>query len=1252
MLTLVFYQDFEIASLRRNDTSEIIRNLMFQHRRGLILKIFDHYFDFRKVTSLMNNSDDSDKTMDLRGGKGVQVGNYSKQTNIFYGDDPEEEKVSETIDENSPYLGLESFTANDSNRFYGRKKLIADLLKDLEKDNLIFLLGASGSGKSSLVKAGIIPKFSHKNKLFAELSFVPGDAPFEAFFDELQTSLPKQLKSYNKSEIKRLIKTTDNLQLNLSSIIEQLRQGKSDFWIIFIDQFEEIFSQTTDENDRILFIENLNSLIDLQSEAQDNSLKIILAMRTDFLDHITPFPEFQKAIESHIRFITEMTDRELKLVIRNPAATHGINVDKDLIEEIINDFRGKSRSLPLLQYTLDLLWQKDDLSDRLLNQETYEDLGRVGGALQQQAEKRRVGGALQQQAEKIYQQFESQGQGKAVEDIFIKLVTITGDGKRVSKRENKSIFINEDEDLATIVNELINDHRLLISGRQKDTVEIAHEALINSWSRLQSWITKHEEQIILERQLKESATIWQKIKTDQEKAVSELWRGFKLERVLQLRQENVFAELEPYINEFIKASIDDEQQSQDYEKHLTQDNLEKEISAALANSRNNSRNNNNLEALTKLIEAGELLQKSPNTKIRADVRLHFLVTFGQIFDEIAEKNSFHGHRDCISGVSFSPDGQTIASSSDDKTVKLWSFDGNLLQTLEGHEDEVMDVSFSPDGKMLASASRDKTIKLWKKSTDAKTQWILYKTLEGHSHRVIGVSFSPDSQIIASASQDKTVRLWNQNGDLLNILSGHEDGVINVAFSPDGKLIASASKDHTIKLWDLVEKKELKGIPEEHSQGVSAVSFGSDSKTLISSGWDEYVRFWKIDGNVTSMTNKKNHIAKFNYVTFSQDGETIAAASEDGLITLWDKNGNYKRTFKGHRGSVTKVSFSPDSKTLVSGSVDKTIKFWDCTRKFDGYFSEISKIDFSFDGEIIATASKDGTAKFWHRNGEILNSFKCHDDRFFDIDIKFNPKRKTIATTSQNEVRIWNFEGHQISQFSKYGSDVKSISFNPEGTEIAVGYLDRTVILWNIDDDKNRTLTKHNEQVNMVTFNPEGRMIVTASADKTVKLWDLNGDLLAHRKYQNAAYYVSFSHNGGIIATASMTENKAHQIELWNPNNNYQQILKGNSDKLVMSIGFIPDSDIVAAISMDQTITLWNTADGSLLQTIEGNDNFSISAAFIYCSLEKDKSAIAVANSEQRISLWSLSLEELLSNSSNQIRDYTNRLTHPTELTVL
>ncbi|MDB9460027.1 WD40 repeat domain-containing protein, partial [Dolichospermum circinale CS-545/17] len=444
---------------------------------------------------------------------------------------------------------------------------------------------------------------------------------------------------------------------------------------------------------------------------------------------------------------------------------------------------------------------------------------------------------------------------------------------------------------------------------------------------------------------------------------------------------------------------------------------------------------------------------------------------------------------------------------------------------------------------------------------------------------------------------------------------------------------SAIKDDTIKIWDL-EKKELKSSSKKHFAEVSAVSFGLDSETFISSGRDKRVMFWKIDENVPSVIRSEGHEAEVCYVTFSPDGETIAAVSEDGLITLWHKNGNSKRTFKGHQKSVTKVSFSADSKTLVSGSLDRTIKIWDCTRKFNGHSSEILKIDFSLDGETIATASEDGTVKLWHRNGELLKSFKDKDNDGAVFDIKFKPEGKTIATASQNKVKIWNCKGNKKESFSEYNSFVSSINFNPQGTEIAVGYADGTVILWNINDEESRILTndtetKHIETVYMLTFSPQGTMIATASGDKTVKLWDLNGDLLAYREYESSAYYVSFSHDGRLIATASMTKNDAHQIELWHPNNNYQQILKRNFNSLVIGLGFIAEGKIVAAITDDQTITLWNSADGKLLQTIEGNHNFSISAACIFSSQnensENENSAIAVANSdEKRICLWSLS----------------------------
>ncbi len=1115
-----------------------------------------------------------------------------------------------------PYVGLSAFTEADKDYFHGRNKLITNLAKNL-RDYPYFLavVGSSGSGKSSVVRAGLFAELKQNSILGFEnsriIQFRPGNDPKESLVKALQ------------SEIE-----TNNFWEEFAKYLDLPHlQNRT---IIFIDQFEELFALCSPPVQKD-FTEGLFNQI-----KKSSFITLIITIRADFYEPLqnSCFGDWLKGGQVNVK---SMTDEEVKSAITNPARKVGLQIQPGLVGIIARDIKNIRHFLPLLEFTLTELWKKEHKNNCL----TYEGYSSIGG----------VTGSLVQKAEETFHKL-NQLERQLTRQIFTRLINY-GSANIPDTRlpplsiEELEVKSKENQDIRNLVTKFA-DARLLVTsfdeGSRKETVEIIHEALILYWKRLDDWVKEDRENLLLRQTIDQQALEWDDNNRNKgDLALSE--KRLKSAEAL-LEQENFLSEVQV---DYVKACLDrrkKEEERQAREKSLTQENLEEKISKLAEAARNDSKDNKKLAALTKLIKAGNLLQESPNPEICADVKLHFLITFGQIFDEIAEKNSFDGHISWITGVGFSPDSQTIASSSSDKTVKLWSFDGNLLQTLEGHEDEVMDVSFSPDGEMIASVSQDKTIRLWKKSTDTKIQWILDKTLEGHSGWIVGVSFSPDSQIIASASEDKTVKLWHKNGNLLHTFSDHTDGVINVAFSPDGKLIASASKDHTIKLWDL-EKKELKSSSEEHWAEVSAVSFGLDSKTFISSGWDKLVMFWKIDENVPSVIRSEGHEAKVYYVTFSPDGETIAAVSQDSLITLWNKNGDSKRTFKGHKDSVTKVSFSADSKTLVSGSLDGTIKIWDCTRKFNGHSSEILKIDFSLDGETIATVSEDGTVKIWHRNGELLSSFQGNDGAVFDI--KFNPDGKTIATASQNKVKIWNFKGKKKESFSEYNSFVSSINFNPEGTEIAIGYDDGTVILWNIDDEESRILTndtetKHIEKVYMLTFSPQGTMIATASADKTVKLWDLNGELLAHREYESSAYYVSFSHDGRLIATASMTENYAHQIELWHPNNNYQQILKGNFNSLVMGLGFIAEGKIVAAISDDQTITLWNTADGKLLQTIEGNHNSSISAACIFSS-QNEKSAITVANSENRISLWSLSLDELLSNSNNQIQDYLSRVSH-------
>ncbi|MEH2306639.1 nSTAND1 domain-containing NTPase [Nostoc sp.] len=1118
------------------------------------------------------------------------------------------------IEDICPYVGLSAFTEADKNYFHGRNKLITDLAKNL-RDYPYFLavVGSSGSGKSSVVRAGLFAELKQNSILGFEnsriIQFRPGNDPKESLVKALQYEI--EVNNFWEEVEKYLV--LPNLQNRT---------------IIFIDQFEELFalcSLSIQED----FTEGLLNLI-----KKSSFITLIITIRSDFYEPLqnSSFGDWLKHGQVNVK---PMTDEEVKLAIAEPARKVGLQLQPGLVELITKDIKNIRHFLPLLEFTLTELWKKEHENNCL----TCKGYSSIEG----------VTGSLVQKAETTFSEL-NQSEQQLTRQIFTRLINYGSLGipdTRLPPLSIAELEINgkENQDIHKLVTKFA-DARLLVTDvdeKSRKTVEIIHDTLISSWKRLEDWVKEDRENLLLRQTIDQQALEWEKNNRNEGDLVLSENRLKSADALL--KQNNFLSEVQA---DYVRACLDKrkrDEERQAHEKSLTQENLEEKISKLAEAARNDSNDNKKLSALTKLIDAGIQVKKSSQIEIRPDVKLTFLIIFGQILTQIAEKNSFEGHKNGITGVSFSPNGQTIASSGFDKTVKLWSFDGNLLQTLEGHEDDVKDVSFSPDGEIIASASEDKTIKLWRKSPDTKTQWLLYKTLTGHEKSVFGVSFSPDSQIIASASEDKTVRLWDKNGNLLNIFSDHKDSVINVVFSPDGKLIASASKDHTIKLWDL-EKKELKSSSEGHFNEVSAVSFGLDSKTFISSGWDKLVMFWKIDEYVPSVIRSEGHEAKVYYVTFSPDGETIAAVSEDGLITLWDKNGTYKRTFKGHQKSVTKVSFSADSKTLVSGSLDRTIKIWDCTRKFNGHSSKILKIDFSLDCETIATASEDGTVKLWHRNGELLSSFKYHDDRVFNIDIKFNPNGKTIATASQNEVKIWNFKGKKKESFSEHNSFVRTISFNPEGTEIAVGYVDGTVILWNIDDDESRILAKHTEQVNMVSFSPQGTMIATASADNTVKLWDLNGKLLAHREYENAAYCVSFSHDGGLVVTASSIKDDATQIELWNNNNNYQQILKGNSNRLMKSLGFISDSNIVASISDDQTITLWNTADGSWLNTIEGNNSSSISAACIFSS-QNDKSAIAVANSEHRISLWSLSLEELLSNSSKQIRDYTNRLTRPT-----
>jgi WD40 repeat protein/serine/threonine protein kinase len=295
-----------------------------------------------------------------------------------------------------------------------------------------------------------------------------------------------------------------------------------------------------------------------------------------------------------------------------------------------------------------------------------------------------------------------------------------------------------------------------------------------------------------------------------------------------------------------------------------------------------------------------------------------------LFDEIQQP--FRGHTLPVLSVCFSPDGKRLASSSWDKTVKVWEAStGQELLTLKGHIGAVSSVCFSPDCKRLASGNDDTTVKVWEASTG---QELL--TLKGHQLPVSSVCFSPDGKRLASASGDKKVKVWDaQTGQEILTFNGHSGTVRCVAFSPDGQRLASASSDDTVKMWDARTGQEILTL-KGHTSDVSSVGFSPDGKRLASSGWDKTVQVWGASTGQGLLT-LKGHTRSISSVCFSPDGERLASGSSDNTVKVWEAStGQELLTLKGHTGAVSSVCFSPDGKRLASGSFDNTVKVWEAS----------------------------------------------------------------------------------------------------------------------------------------------------------------------------------------------------------------------------------------------------------------------------------------------------------------------------------
>ena len=657
-------------------------------------------------------------------------------------------------------------------------------------------------------------------------------------------------------------------------------------------------------------------------------------------------------------------------------------------------------------------------------------------------------------------------------------------------------------------------------------------------------------------------------------------------------------------------------------------------------------NSHALDPLKDALEAGKKLKWSVG--VSSDTKDIAMSSLQQAFYGVRERNHLEGHTDTVNTVSFSPDGELIATASSDETVKIWSKEGKQLYTLAGkheHTDEIRSVTFSADGKLIATASKDNTVKVWQRNGK------FIQTLTGHNDLVWSVRFSPDRKSLAASSEDGRVIIWSLEGKKPQIFKAHDKAVLSISFSPDSKVLATGSFDNTVKLWrrnrnGLYNRKPL--TITDHDDAVFSVSFSPDGKLIATGSKDKTVKLWKLDGTryqTLGTDDHEIHQSTVTSISFSPDGQTLASASADNTVKLWNRNGQLLETLTGHENTVWSVNFSPDSQTLASASADKTVKLWSRYGNElpipTGDENTVYSVSYSPDGQTIATASKNNTIQLWSLNGELQRTLTGHTGWVWGVS--FSPDGETIASASADKTaKLWDKNGKLLHTLSGHEKVVRSITFSPDGKIIATASRDNTVKLWNKNGIEIRTLTGHTNWVNSVRFSPDGETIATASLDQTVKLWNVSDgkELQNLNGHDNWVVSVGFSPDGKTLASASRDKT----VKLWNVSDGKELKSIEGHDNTVWSVVFSPDGETIATASDDQTVKLWNTK-GKHLQTFYGHHDDAV----VSLSFSPDGKTIASSDSSARVIIWNLETirhpDQLHSLACDWLQDYLKHNTN-------
>jgi WD40 repeat protein len=1174
----------------------------------------------------------------------------------------------------APYRGLEPLDVVDAGIFFGRD---SDLVRAREEllelrlrggGQLFIILGASGAGKSSFLRAGLLPRLQRDDRDFLLLPFIrPESSPLSgrlglassltAAFDNLRRPLPLgEIRRALEQDPTSLAPLLGDLRLASAARLtgEGSRQvDRPSTLVLAIDQAEELFGERSIEAER--FLNHLSVAV-----AQGPEMIALLTIRSDRFE-ILQAAEKLRDLPKHLFDLPPVTPFAYREAIQRPASrvTPPIEIDTRLVERLIDDTATEGADpLPLLALTLQRLYLDYGRATRRLTNQHYESLGGLAGSLEAA-----LAHVFARPDQTPIITANAGEQERLLETTFIPaLVDINPINNEPVRRIAKEAEIPAEGH--ALVARLV-ENRLLVrnirgteSQASESTIEVAHEALLRQWPTLRRLLDRRVDDLRSIQALERAAMAWEQNGRRPE------WldhRGARLVTAQQILANLSFqTRLSGLPQEFIEAcaakEVDDNRR------------LRRVTGIAFVGPSREAFHAGNFELALRYVVAGAILAEDPEFEVVPEL---FACAQRAVF-YLPTRAVLAGHRGWLTNVNLSQDGKRIVTSSEDGTARIWDIgsgvelvriaghsnavasavfnrEGTLLLTssadgtariwdvasgrqlaiFEGHEDDVTCAAFIPGDNHIVTASEDATARIWR--VDQNEPPVV---LQGHEGSVLGLTVRPDGKQILTVSHDRTARLWDLSGTQALLLKGHEGDVLNAVFSSDAKRILTASRDGSVRIWNARSGRQIAVLGEQKKDAIK-FAFSPNDRYVVMASSDGTARLWDTHTQ-RELAVLRGHLGAITSVSFSSDSLQILSTSADRSARLWDtSSGGEKAVFWGHTDQILYGTLTPDGKRVVTISSDKEARIWAVSSSepiavLRGHKRSVVSADISPDGNLVATASSDSTARVWNRltGGEIMVLRGHGDDdavsRWLDDTVRtvaFSSDGKRILTASgDTTARLWDVRsGHQVFVLAGHAEMILCAAFSPNDVLIVTGSEDRTARLWDAATGQQRAVFEaHQGGIKSVAFSPDNTKIVTTSEDGTAQVWDAaSGQPLGtFREHRGGITSGIFSPDSARILTAS----RDNSGRVWEAVTQREiTVLEGHVGEIVKA-SFRQDGVRILTASADGTARIWDADSGKEIVVLSGHTASLTSATF-----SPNNALVATSSADSTAKVWDAEL---------------------------